>query len=376
MNPFNFLGDVFNQMLINPRSTEVEKKDQHDLKIKFEELYGKKNYFLVASSGSSTHENTSIKLIALHRNAVLNSAARVNSFFNLDQRSNKFNFGCVLPLFHVGGLGIYARAFLSRGPVFQKIWNPLDFSNWIEINKIHILSLVPAQIFDLVKHKIQAPACVKIVFVGGSSLSPELRILALDLKWPLIETYGMTETSSMIAVAENEMQVLPDIQVGIDQQKLKIKCDSLMTCSLQKMKGQIEINTLNQGWLQTEDIAEIRKEKDISFITLLGRTADFIKINSEGVSLVLLRNIFGEVAEAALVAIANLRSEFEIAAAYEKNFDQNELKNKINNYNLKVRPFEKIKKMFRIENIPKTDLGKIKYRALEEIIKGIEYEIL
>ena len=376
-NPYNFLENAFNQMFLNPRATENEKKDQHELKSKFEELFGTKNYFLFPSSGTSTAQNVSVKLIALHRQSVLNSAARVNTYFNFKLADNKYNFGCVLPTFHVGGLGIYARAFLAQAPVFQMAWKPSDISIWTQHHQINIISLVPAQIYDIVLNNVVAPKCIKYAFVGGAQLAADLKAQAVKLNWPLIETYGMTETASMIAVSRSDnMQALPEVEMDLVENKLRIKCNSLMTCSLQKIDNQIHIIKPENGWLQTSDLVELRSQGAEPFLTFLGRDSDFIKINGEGVSLSLLRQIFGVFPTAALMAFAHARSEFEIVLVYQKNSDIAELYTQINHYNLKVRPFEKVKKMMQIQEIPKTELGKIKYKILEEAMKGLKYEDL
>lgn len=377
MNPFNFLGDVHNQMLINPRSSEKDKKDQYFLKNQFEEVYADKNYFLVPSSGSSTDSTTSVKLIALHQEAVLNSADTVNTYFNLQLLGSKLNFGCVLPTFHVGGLGVYARAFLLRAPVFQTPWNVSTFRAWMKDYQIHILSLVPAQIFDIVQNSIEPSSTLQIVFVGGSKLAPELRQQAQQLGWKLTETYGMTETGSMVAVnssGTDEFELFPGVEVALEQDQLKIKCNSLMTCSLQLVGESIELKTLDHGWLQTADKVEIRNGKEATFVKLLGRHSDFIKINSEGVSLASLRNTFGDDGKSALFALGHERSEFEIVVAYEKSVTYAIVKEKVQRYNEKVRSFEKVKKLFPVELIPKSELQKVKYKGLQEMIKGIKYE--
>ena len=372
--PFNFLGQAFNQMLVNPRSPEKDKKDQAELKISFEQKYGDKNYFLVPSSGSSGSENTSVKLIALHRDAVMNSAARVNSFFKLNFEKQNLIFGSVLPLFHVAALGTYARAFLLKSTVVQSTWNAEQFAPWIDRHRINIVSLVPTQIFDLVEKNIQAPDSLQIVFIGSSKLDLELRQKAKALGWPLVETYGMTETASMIAVAQEKMEVFPEVEVAVSEQKLKIKCNSLMTCSVQKVNGEIQFKNLENGWLQTEDLVTITSEKEKYFLEFLGRASDFIKINGEGVSVSKLRDTFGAFNHLALMAIPEPRTGHEIVLVSELNPDEQSLSEAIKLFNNQVRPFEKIKKLYRISELPRTSLGKIKFKMLEEIIKGVNYE--
>ncbi len=376
MNPFNFLSSVFNQMLINPRSCEGDKKDQYQLKLKFEEIYGDKNYFLIPSSGSSTAANESVKLIALHQDAILNSAKRVNSFFNLDKVHGITNFGCVLPTFHIGGLGIYARSFLAKGQVHQQPWKPEELQAWLETNQIHVLSLVPTQVYDIVQRKIPAPSALKVVFIGGAKLSADLSQKIETLGWPVVETYGMTETGSMIAGGKNMMEVLPDIDVVLNDGKLKIRCNSLMTCSLQKIDDNVHIVTLDNGWLQTKDAVELKSAGSKTVITFQGRDGNFIKINSEGVSLSQLRNFFGEHDSLVLLAMPSDRTGNEIVAVYEATLAAAEAKSHVQLYNERVRPFEKIKKVYNIAQIPRTELNKIKYPAIADLIKGKNYETI
>lgn len=374
MNPFNFLGSVFNQMLINPRSSERDKKDQYELKIKFEEIYGDKNYFLIPSSGSSSATNESVKLIALQQEAILNSATRVNAFFNLDKAHGTSNFGCVLPTFHIGGLGIYARSFLAKGRVFEQSWKPDELRLWLETNQIHVLSLVPTQVFDIVQRKIFAPAPLKVVFIGGAKLSEDLRQKIEILGWPVVETYGMTETGSMIAVGKNVMEVLPDIDAIVHDGKLKIRCNSLMTCALQKIEDSIHITTPDKGWLQTNDVVDLKSAGSKTLVTFKGRGDEFIKINGEGVSLSQLRSILGEHDSLVLLAIPHDRSGNEIIAVYGPGLDTAEVKRNVQLFNSLVRPFEKIKKLYNVHEIPRTELKKIKFSAIAELIKGQNYE--
>ena len=369
MSPYNFLECAFNQLLVNPRATPQEKEDLFDLKVEFEKHYETKNYFLVPSSGSAKSENESVKLVALHHNAIMNSAKRVNAHFNLKA---SMPWGCIIPWFHVGGLGVHARAFAARSAVHQSAWDVNQFVSWIVAHQIQLVSLVPAQIYDLVQKKVEAPKIIKFIFVGGARLNTDLRNKIKLLGWPIVETYGMTETASMIAIGEPEnMRLLSDVQVGLTEGKLKIKCDSLMTCTLQKIYQRIEIKKLSENWYQTEDLAEVSSQGQNVVLKLLGRSSDFVKINAEGVSLDYLRQLLGLDPGLALLATPNERSEFEIVLVHE---NVNQVLKIIKNFNAQVKPFEKIQKAYCIDKIPRSELQKIQYKKLEEMLKGIPYE--
>lgn len=374
--------DSENTLLYNPRINEVEKNTLYELKNEFEKNYGAKNYFLIPSSGSAKKLNESAKLIALSKQAVLNSAIRFNHFFQADEKKQ---WGLVLPQFHVGGLGVLARAYMAGARVFESEWVINEISSWLHNNQIHFLSLVPTQVYDLVSHQISVTPSINKVFVGGSSLDPVLKEKAIKLGWPLIETYGMTETASMIAVKDREeFLILPDVQCETSNQFLKIKCNSLMTASVQKINNHISISKLSSdGWLTTEDIADIFQKNNQNFIKFYGRNSDFIKINGEGISLAKLKEIFNQLrlnqdihlSQVELLAVEQDRSGFQICLAVENVVSKQLIKTLVHQFNEKVMPFERIKMIKYINQIPRTDVGKVSFELLKnelQKVMGIE----
>src|SRR5687768_8875866 len=105
----------------------------------------------LATSGSTG----ALKLTALSKKALLASAASVNRHLQSDAQDVWF---CVLPTFHVGGLGIYARALLSGARVVAAAWDSRTFA---EMEEMTLASLVPAQVADLVRTGLRAPGGVR-----------------------------------------------------------------------------------------------------------------------------------------------------------------------------------------------------------------------
>lgn len=87
-----------------------------------------------------------------------------------------------LPLFHVSGIGILLRTFLSGGGV---VLEDAD-------KPVSHLSLVPTQLY-----RKKPPPSVKCILLGGAPILPEM----LQTPLPIIATYGMTEMSSIIALS-------------------------------------------------------------------------------------------------------------------------------------------------------------------------------
>ena len=177
------------------------------------------------------------KWVALSKKALLTSAEAVNR--HLDATS-KDRWGLSLPLFHVGGLSILARAHLSGSPYFayDGKWSAKAFLDFLNEHKITLSSLVPTQVYDLVKAGLNCPSFVKAIVVGGESLSPSLYKAARDLNWPLLPSYGLTECGSQVATAElgslrgkkyPPMRVLSHVQVKVVREEMALRSESLMS---------------------------------------------------------------------------------------------------------------------------------------------------
>ena len=78
-----------------------------------------------------------------------------------------------------------------------------------------------------------AKSSLKKVFVGAGALNPALKNKFLNLGWPAVETYGMTETVSHIALKRlngkektDYYKVLKGVEINIDKRNcLTIKSE-------------------------------------------------------------------------------------------------------------------------------------------------------
>src|SRR5437016_3187547 len=173
-------------------------------------------HVFIATSGTTG----AIKLVALSKAAILASAAAVNA--RLESSAN--DIWCrVLPLFHVGGLGIRARAHLSGARVVEIPWDARAFA----ASEATLASLVPTQVHDLVATGQRAPATFRAILVGGGAFDPELQARGRALGWPFLATYGMSECCSTVSV-ENEL--LPHLEArGEPDGRLALRGASLFT---------------------------------------------------------------------------------------------------------------------------------------------------
>jgi o-succinylbenzoate---CoA ligase len=336
----SWLGDD-SHVLLNPRMPAEERRRLEPLVISID-LPG---HVWLSTSGTTG----ALKLTALSKRALLASAAAVNRHLLSDANDVWL---CVLPAFHVGGLGIYARAFLSGARVVTEGWDGVTLA-----------SLVPAQVSDLVRDRVTPPSRLRAVVVGGGALSEELYGAARALGWPLLPSYGMTECCSQVATAPLDglkpaLRLLDHVEARIEADgRLALRSESLLT-GYATESGFIDPKV--DGWFITEDVATL----DGRILRVEGRRGDFVKIGGESVDLSRLDRILSEItSEAAVFPIPDERLGHVIALAVASG-DAGAIAAA---FNARVFPFERARRIVRVDAIPRTPLGKLQRARLVEL---------
>jgi O-succinylbenzoic acid--CoA ligase len=293
-------------------------------------------HVFVATSGTTG----AIKLVALSKAAILASAAAVNERLSATNR----DVWCrVIPLFHVGGLGIHARAHLSGARVVEMPWDARAFA----ASEATLASLVPTQVHDLVAAGLRAPATFRAILVGGGAFDPELQARGRALGWPLLATYGMSECCSTVSV---EDELLPHLEARSEPDgRLAFRGASLLT-GYGTERGLIDPKV--GGWFVTEDFGEVRGRT----VRVRGRAEDFIKIGGESVDLnrldAILRYIAGDAAAVVAVPDARLGHVIHLAATADA-------EGIAEAFNAQVQPFERARGVHVVDRIPRSPLGKL-----------------
>jgi o-succinylbenzoate---CoA ligase len=99
---------------------------------------------------------------------------------------------CCLPTFHIAGLGVLVRSLVTgTDPLITTRADALgagaDLGSWAHV------SLVPTQLRRLIEAGGR-PDGLKTVLLGGAAATAELLADARTAGWPVITTYGMSET--------------------------------------------------------------------------------------------------------------------------------------------------------------------------------------
>ena len=147
---------------------------------------------IVATSGTTGTP----KLVALtHRNL----AAAAFAYWQRSPPGDDERWLACLPLCHVAGLALLWRAAAGRIELVLSDGDTASIARTLRDHPCTTASLVPTQLARLLGADV-APGRLRAVIVGGASLDPELHARALAAGWPVLPTWGMTETCAMAAL--------------------------------------------------------------------------------------------------------------------------------------------------------------------------------
>ena len=321
-----------------------------------------RGHLLFSTSGSTGDS----KWVALSRRAIMTSAEAVNEHLQVTPRDHWL---LALPTFHVGGMGVVARAHLASCglSLYQKPWNAQQFYKALD-NGTTLTSLVPTQLSDLITAGLKAPRPLRAMLIGGGPLSNDLYQKAIQLGWPIIETYGMTESSSQVAtasVSDRRLKVLSCWHTRIESGGLlSIKGGPLLSAYLHINNGNI-IHTpaLNKGWFRTSDRVDITN----GYLTVNGRSDRCAKVLGELVDLAGIESslviLLGSV-EVVVIAIPDQRRGSRLVAVLEGNARVLAAKIALDEYNQTCSPVARIVSTSSVDKFPRTALGKVSYTKL------------
>ncbi len=253
------------------------------------------------SSGAS-------RWVVHRRESLLQSAAMVVEHLQITADDIWY---LALPVYHVGGFGVLARAYVSGCQIVhqQGRWEVDLFLSGLRDSRATIVSLVPTQVVDLVRSCAQCPPCLRAAIIGGGHLQEEVRQAAVALGWPILLSYGMTETGSQIATqrvpsgAGDRLIDLIDgweVRVG-PSGLLEVKGAGLMRGYLEESGDGYSFQfPFHDGWFTTSDYVSVDGRK-IEFQRRGGRK---VKVLGELVDLDALEMKISEALETDVYLVA------------------------------------------------------------------------
>jgi O-succinylbenzoic acid--CoA ligase len=311
---------------IDPRLPEPARRALLDA-MRVDEAVAEGDALVVATSGSTGEP----KGVVLTHDAVRASAAASNDRLGVDPATDRWV--SVLPLAHVGGLSVIARAIHSGTP----------FTFDAEDADATLVSMVATQV------RRTDVSRFRVVVVGGAA-PPD------DLPSNVITTYGMTETGSGVVY---DGRPLDGVEVRTIDGELQVRGPML----LRTYRSGVDPKTAD-GWLPTGDGGSVVDGR----VVVHGRIAEVIvtggeKVWPDPVEAVLLA--VPGVRDVAITGVADPDWGHRVVAHVVVDADRPPMLEQLRNAVKAVLPaYCAPKELVVVDAIPRTALGKVRRAAL------------
>ena len=309
---------------------------------------------------------------------------------------HKDRFLLFLPLFHSFSFTVCVILPVLTGARIILLESVKPFSkviNSIVKDRITVFIAVPT-IYNILSRK-KIPFIAKLlmkflikirVCISGAAALPEATIHAFESKFniPLLEGYGLTETSPVVSVnplkgIRKPSSVGPPISgveaKAVDDDGITVGADEvgeLIIRGPNVMKGYYNRQTetdevIKDGWLYTGDMAKIDKD---GFIYIVDRKKDMIIVDGMNIYPREVEDLVMElpsIEECAMIGVADGRGS-EISVLYLKNAEDATVdKREVEDYlKDRVARFKMPRRIKLIDDFPKTATGKIKKNELRK----------
>lgn len=330
---------------------------------------------ILFTSGSSGKP----KAVVHNFESLFESVKAIDSFSNLTPSDTWLSS---LPLYHIGGFMILVRSLIVGCQViFPSSLRYEDITDAIIKYHPSHFSVVSTTLKRFLNDGLQPYRDLKFLYLGGGPLDANLCLDAVKRNWPIVKSYGSTETCSMITalnpdelrakpnsagkvIGENEIKIVKkEKEQDHDHEQVKFKDIgeiAVQSKSLFKEYFDDQLSTdlkLRNGLYFTGDFGFIDDEE---YLFIESRKEDLVITGGENVSTREVETIiksFPNVTDVVVFGIPDDDWGQKLCAAVVAGkIDENDLriflKGKIAGYKIP-------KEYFFIDEIPKTEMGKV-----------------
>ena len=254
---------------------------------------------VVPTSGSTGHPVG----VVLGSDAVRWAAEAVN-----ERLGGPGSWVLALPLTHVAGLMVLARAVVGSHPVVAVGEDWSRALDELPGGNPRYTSLVPTQVRRLLEEQPDVLARFDAVLVGGTALGQPLRARAQARGVRLVESYGMTETCGGCL---HDGVPLPGVDVRLDGTGRVALAGPMLASAYRRADADEPVAT--DGWFTTSDIGGWHEGR----LQLYGRVDDVVATGGVSVSLSAVDALLAahpDLADAAAVGLPDAEWGTEVVA--------------------------------------------------------------
>jgi len=232
----------------------------------------------------------------------------------------------VLPMFHIGGIGLFTLALIYVGAsmVVQRNFDPAQIMRRLKDEGITLFFAVPAMYLLMIQSPDFQPAAfqdVRMVFCGGAPLPPALIDQYQELGITLQQGYGMSEASPSTTVLPKDWALAKKGSVGRPHFHLQLKVagsngEELPAGQVGEVllkgpnimqgywnKPQANQEALAGGWFHTGDLGRLDED---GFLYIVDRQKDMYISGGENVYPAEVEHAIFELDQVAEVAVVGV----------------------------------------------------------------------
>lgn len=206
---------------------------------------------------------------------------------------------CCMPLYHMGGLSILLRcALYGTCVVLQDGFDVERVNAAFDHDRVTLVSLVPTMLYRLIDSRTVPPPHLRMALIGGAAATSDLVQAAQTAGFPVVTTYGLTETASQVATQTPERtqvkpgsvgKAIPFTEIKIEDEHGRVlptgETGEVVVRGPTVMRGyhqhdEATAHTLRGGALHTGDLGYLDADGDL---WLVQRRSDLIVTGGENV---------------------------------------------------------------------------------------------
>ncbi|HDX9628164.1 TPA: o-succinylbenzoate--CoA ligase [Bacillus cereus] len=353
----------------------------------FEEINESASFIICYTSGTTGKPKGAV---LTQKNMFWNA---LNNTFAIDLTMHDRSI-VLLPLFHIGGIGLFAFPTLFAGGVIiiPRKFEPTTALSMIEKHKVTVVMGVPTihqALINSPKFETTNLQSVRWFYNGGAPCPEELMREFIDRGFLFGQGFGMTETSPTVFMLSEEdarhkvgsigKPVLFCDYVLIDEDKNKIEIGEVGELLIRGPNVMKEYwnrpdatkETIQDGWLYTGDLAKVDED---GFVYIVGRKKEMIISGGENIYPLEVEQVINKISEVYEVAVVGRQhvkwGEIPIAFIVKKSSSELTEKEVIEHCCLFLAKYKIPKEIVFLEELPKNATGKIQKVQLANQLKS------
>ncbi|KEK24116.1 o-succinylbenzoate--CoA ligase [Bacillus gaemokensis] len=300
----------------------------------------------------------------------------------------------LLPLFHIGGIGLFAfpTLFVGGTIIISRKFEPAKVLSMIEEHKVTVVMGVPT-IHQALLHcsafETTNLQSVRWFYNGGAPCPEELIKRFMDKGFLFGQGFGMTETSPTVFMLSEEDAKRKIGSIGkpvlycdymlVDENRNEVgagKVGELIIKGPNIMKEywnrpEATVETIQDGWLYTGDLA---REDEEGFLYIVGRKKEMMISGGENIYPLEVEQIIGKLSEVNEVAVIGVPDskwgEVPIAFVVKKCGSELTEKEIVTHCYLFLAKYKIPKEIVFLKELPKNATGKIQKMKLVNKLKS------